>query len=136
MDTKQTSKILDQALLRVANFEAIDPKISFGGGLTLGEFSALAQSVQTSLREHNAAVAVVNQTTRSIQEMEKRLVEMGDRMVMGIACKHGTQSEEYQMLRKIKRKAAPRTRTAATKAEATPEETAGSSEKRLVASAI
>jgi hypothetical protein len=129
MDTKQTSKILDQALLRVANFDAIDPKISFGDGLTLDKFSALAQSVQTALREHNAAIAVVNQTTQSIQEMEKRLVEMGDRMVMGIACKHGTQSEEYQMLRKIKRKASRRPRTT----ETNPEET--TSVKSLVASA-
>jgi hypothetical protein len=129
MDTKQTSKILDQALLRIANFEAIDSKINFGDGLTLNEFTALAQSVQTALREHNAAVAIVNQTTQSIQEMEKRLVEMGDRMVMGIACKHGTQSEEYQMLRKIKRKASRRPRAT----ETNPEET--TSVKSLVASA-
>jgi hypothetical protein len=129
MDTKQTSKILDQALLRIANFEAIDSKINFGDGLTLNEFTALAQSVQTALREHNAAVAIVNQTTQSIQEMEKRLVEMGDRMVMGIACKHGTKSEEYQMLRKIKRKASRRPRAT----ETNPEETA--SVKSLVASA-
>jgi hypothetical protein len=129
MDTKQTSKILDQALLRIANFDAIDSKINFGDGLTLDKFSALAQSVQTALREHNAAVAVVNQTTQSIQEMEKRLVEMGDRMVMGIACKHGTQSEEYQMLQKIKRKASRRPRAT----ETNPEET--TSVKSLVASA-
>jgi hypothetical protein len=135
MDPKQTSKILDQALLRVANFEAIDPKINFGDGLTLDKFTALAQSVQTSLREHNAAVAVVNQTTQSIQEMEKRLVEMGDRMVMGIACKHGTQSEEYQMLQKIKRKASPRTKVAGTKPEGKTEETAVSAAKSLVGSA-
>jgi TolA-binding protein len=134
MDTKQTSKVLDQALLRVANLEAIDPQIDFGKGLSLGEFTALAQSVQTSLREHNAAIAVVNQTTQSIQDMEKRLVEMGDRLVMGIACKHGTQSEEYQMLQKIKRKASPRTRAAGTTTETRIGETTGSSVKSLVGS--
>jgi hypothetical protein len=144
MDTKQTSKILDQALLRVANLEAIDREMDFGDGLTLGEFAALAQSVQTSLRQHNAAVAVVNQTAQSIQEMEKRLVDMGDRMVMGIACKHGTQSEEFRMLDKIKRKAKHRPRSAENKAEGTPDEVAeslgassnGSRVRSLVGSAI
>jgi hypothetical protein len=121
MDKKQSSKVLDQALLRVATFQSFDSEIDFGEGLTLKEFAALAQSVQTSLREHNAAVETVKQTAQSIQDMEKRLVDMGDRMVMGIACKHGTQSEEYQMLEQIRRKSKHRAKSAENKPEAKPE---------------
>jgi hypothetical protein len=111
METKQSSKILDQALLRVANLETIDPQLNFGDGLTLQEFSILAQSVQNTLREYNAAVATANQTAQTLQEMEKRLVDVGDRIVMGMACKHGTRSPEYQMLSKIRRKSKHRSRT-------------------------
>lgn len=116
MDTKQSSKILDQALLRVATFEAIDPKINFGDGITLREFTALTQAAQNTLREYNAAVTIINETAQSIQDMEKRLMDMGDRMVMGVACKHGIQSQEYRMLEKIRRKAKPRARSVEIKA--------------------
>jgi hypothetical protein len=43
--------------------------------------------------------------------MEKRLVEMGDRLIMGVACKHGIQSQEYRMLETIRRKAKPKARS-------------------------
>jgi hypothetical protein len=115
MDTKQSSKVLDQALLRVATFESIDPKISFGDDMTLREFAALTQATQNSLREYNAAVTLINQTAQSIQDMEKRLMDIGDRMVMGVACKHGIQSQEYRMLEKIRRKAKPKARSAENK---------------------
>jgi hypothetical protein len=54
---------------------------------------------------------VINKNAQAIQEMEKRLVDIGDRMVMGVACKHGIQSQEYRMLEKIRRKAKPRARS-------------------------
>jgi hypothetical protein len=111
LDTKPTSKILEQAMLRAATFESIEPRIDFGDGMTTDDFIALTQSTQSALREYNAAVDVINQNAQSIQDMEKRLAEMGDRMVMGIACKHGTQSQEYRMLEKIRRKAKPRVRS-------------------------
>jgi hypothetical protein len=112
LDTKPNSKILEQALLRVATFEAIDPQFDFGDGMTLREFAALTQAAQSSLRTYNDAVAVVNQSAQAIQDMEKRLVDIGDRMVMGVACKHGVQSQEYQMLEKIRRKAKSKGRSA------------------------
>jgi hypothetical protein len=115
LETKVTSKILEQAMLRAATFESIEPKIDFGDGMTVSEFTALTQSTQFALREYNAAVEVINKNAQSIQDMEKRLAEMGDRMVMGVACKHGTQSQEYRMLEKIRRKAKPRVRSAEAK---------------------
>jgi hypothetical protein len=111
LDTKPNSKVLEQALLRAATFKTIDPKINFGEGMTLQEFANLTQATQSSLREYNAAVEVVNKNAQAIQEMEKRLVDIGDRMVMGVACKHGIQSQEYRMLEKIRRKAKPRARS-------------------------
>jgi hypothetical protein len=116
LETKPNSKVLEQALLRAATFKTIDPKINFGEGMTLQEYANLTQATQSSLREYNAAVAVINQNAQAIQEMEKRLVDMGDRMVMGVACKHGIQSQEYQMLEKIRRKAKPRARSVENKA--------------------
>jgi hypothetical protein len=43
--------------------------------------------------------------------VEKQRVDMGDRIVMGMACKHGISSPEYQTLNTIRRKSKHRSPT-------------------------
>jgi hypothetical protein len=94
---KRSSRILEKAEFRVAGLKAIDPKINFDDTYNLQNLSQLIDNFHTMLDEYNAAIAMIDSSRNKLDEMEKTLSQVSDKMLTGVGFKYGKNSNEYEL---------------------------------------
>ncbi|MEH1840751.1 MAG: hypothetical protein V7L20_18820 [Nostoc sp.] len=94
---KRTSRILEKAELRSAGLKAIDSKMDFGNNCDLQNLTKSIEQLRTMLDAYNIALAMIDSSKIKIDEMEKILNNLTDKMVRGVAFKYGKNSNEYEM---------------------------------------
>lgn len=94
---KLTSRILEKAKARAMGLQAIDPNMSFGDACDLPKIMQLIETLSRKLDAHNQALEVVDTSTTELNAMEKTLSQLSQRMLLGVACKYGSDSSEYKM---------------------------------------
>ncbi|MEH1903749.1 MAG: hypothetical protein V7L04_20655 [Nostoc sp.] len=95
--TKRTSRILEKAELRTPGFKAIDSNMDFGNSCDLENLTQSIEDFRTMLDTYNNALAVVDSTKTKIDQMEKKLSKLSDKMLKGVGFKYGTDSSEYEI---------------------------------------
>jgi hypothetical protein len=103
MNRKTNSKVLDQVQLRLSTLKSIDPDLDLGDGLTIRAVSKKVQDTRAEIDLYNTEVSVVEQKYKTIREKEGAIADLSDRIVDGIAFKFGRKSNEYKMVRSIRR---------------------------------
>ncbi|BAZ00786.1 hypothetical protein NIES37_47820 [Tolypothrix tenuis PCC 7101] len=99
---KRTSRILEKAEFRVAGLKAIDPNISFDDSYNLQNLTQLIQQFHNMLDEYNAAIAVIDSSRSKLDNMEKTLNNISDKMLVGVGFKYGKDSNEYALAGGVK----------------------------------
>ncbi|MEH1962223.1 MAG: hypothetical protein V7L05_20590 [Nostoc sp.] len=94
---KRTSRILEKAELRSAGFKAIDSNMDFGDNCGLQNLTQSIEQLRTMLDGYNIALAMIDSSKTKIDEMEKTLDNLTDKIVRGVAFKYGKNSSEYEM---------------------------------------
>jgi hypothetical protein len=94
---KRTSRILEKAEFRVAGLKAIDPNITFNDTCNLQNLTQLIDNFHNMLDDYNAAIAVIESSKKKLDEMEKTLSNLSDKMLMGVGFKYGKNSNEYEL---------------------------------------
>ncbi|BAU15680.1 hypothetical protein LEP3755_62400 [Leptolyngbya sp. NIES-3755] len=94
---KRTSRILEKAELRMSGLKAVDPTMDFGDSRSLIEMGVEMRKLRDRLESYNRALAEVDSSKKDIDELEKRLADLSDRMLIGVAFKYGKDSREYEM---------------------------------------
>jgi folylpolyglutamate synthase/dihydropteroate synthase len=94
---KRNSRILEKAEFRVAGLKAIDPKINFDDTHNLQNLTRLIDNFHNMLDEYNAAIAMIDSSRKKLDEMEKTLSQVSDKMLMGVGFKYGKNSNEYEL---------------------------------------
>jgi hypothetical protein len=94
---KRTSKILEKAGIRMAALTSIDTNLDLGNGLTLGSYTAIVADTRNKLDKYNSLLSQVDEANNFVDEAEKALADMSDRMLAGVASKYGRDSHEYEM---------------------------------------
>jgi hypothetical protein len=94
---KKTSRVLEKAELRSAGLKAIDPNIDFGDACDLKNMRQKIDKLRDKLETYNTALAVIDSTKTEIEEMEKSLGTLSERLLLGVAWKYGKDSSEYVM---------------------------------------
>jgi hypothetical protein len=95
---KRKSRILEKAQFRVAGLKAIDPNISFDDNCNLQKLTQTIQECRTVLDAYNAALALVDSSKTKVDEIEKTLSSLSDKMLMGVGFKYGKNSDEYEIV--------------------------------------
>ena len=95
--TKRSSRILDKAEFRVAGLKAIDPNINFDNTYSLQNLSQLIEQFHNMLNDYNAAIAMIDSSRKKLDEMEKTLNQVSDKMLVGVGFKYGKNSDEYEL---------------------------------------
>ncbi|WP_298920186.1 hypothetical protein [uncultured Nostoc sp.] len=95
--TKRSSRILDKAEFRVAGLKAIDPNINFDNTYSLQNLSQLIEQFHNMLNDYNAAIAMIDSSRKKLDEMEKTLSQVSDKMLVGVGFKYGKNSDEYEL---------------------------------------
>ncbi|MEH2380287.1 MAG: hypothetical protein V7K27_15605 [Nostoc sp.] len=103
---KRTYRALEKAELRLAGLRAINPDMDFGDTRNIQNITKISQQLRINIDAYNTALSVIDSSKTNMDELEKTLTDLTDKMLIGIAFTYGTDSSEYEMaggLRKSKR---------------------------------
>ncbi|MBD1842179.1 hypothetical protein H6F89_01890 [Cyanobacteria bacterium FACHB-63] len=94
---KRTSRILEKAEIRISGLKAVDPMMDFGDSRSLVQMSVQMDRLRDRLEDYNRALAVIDSSKKEIDELEKDLADLIDRMLIGVAFQYGKDSRQYEM---------------------------------------
>jgi len=94
---KRSSRILEKAEFRVAGLKAIDPSINFDDTYSLQNLNQLIENFHNMLDDYNAAIAMIDSSRKKLDEVEKTLSQVSDKMLVGVGFKYGKNSNEYEL---------------------------------------
>lgn len=95
---RRSSRIIAEALERLANLKAIDPDLDLGNGLTVAAYEARINKTQTSEDTYNGILARADAAGNNFDTDEKGLRDMSSQMLSGVKVKFGRDSNEYEMV--------------------------------------
>ncbi|MEH1838282.1 MAG: hypothetical protein V7L20_05870 [Nostoc sp.] len=94
---KRTSRILEKAQLRSAGLKSIVPNIKFDQDYSLEKLVESIDQLRNKIDVYNTALSVVDSSKTEIEEMEKNLSQLSEKMLMVVGIKYGKDSREYEM---------------------------------------
>lgn len=94
---KRTSRILVKAQLRSAGLKSILPNIKFDENYSMEKLIESIEQLNNKLDVYNTALSVIDSSKTEIEEMEKNLSQLCEKMLMVVAIKYGKDSREYEM---------------------------------------
>lgn len=89
------SAAVEKAQLRLALLKSIDDNLDLGHGLTIEAYNHLINSTRAVVEAHNTLVSNLEESRKTITQMDKALSEMSERMLSGVATVYGRNSVEY-----------------------------------------
>jgi hypothetical protein len=94
---KRTYRVLEKAELRAAGLKAIDPSMDYGDTRNLQNMLQLIEQYRTKIDAYNTALAVIDSSKTQMDELDKSLSDLTEKMLIGVAFKYGKDSSEYEM---------------------------------------
>ncbi|QSJ14402.1 hypothetical protein JYQ62_21045 [Nostoc sp. UHCC 0702] len=94
---KRTYRILEKAELRATGMKSIVPSIKFDDEYNLEKLIESIEQLRKKIDIYNTALSVVDSSKSEIQDMEKNLSQLSEKMLMVVAIKYGKDSREYEM---------------------------------------
>jgi hypothetical protein len=92
---KRSSSGLEQAIRRLAGMRSISETLEFGDGLSLVEYDARIEALQTQLSSYNTMLSTLDEITGQIELMEQELRSYSEKMLMSVAARYGKDSLQY-----------------------------------------
>ncbi|MCC5638512.1 hypothetical protein LC593_22295 [Nostoc sp. CHAB 5844] len=89
------SAAVDKAQLRLALLKSIDENLDLGHGLTIETYTNLLNNTRAMVEAHNTLVSNLEESRKTLTQMDKALSEMSERMLSGVATVYGRNSIEY-----------------------------------------
>jgi|SRR3972149_850027 len=93
---KRTSPVLDKAVTRATSISAITAPLDLGGGLTLAAYQTQIANVRTKLDAYNALLSSVDSAGDQVDDLERSLADLSERMLAGVGTQFGKDSPEYE----------------------------------------
>ncbi|MBE9007329.1 hypothetical protein IQ259_20220 [Fortiea sp. LEGE XX443] len=89
------SNAVDKAQRRLALLKSIDENLDLGHGLTVEAYTRLIITTRVMLEAHNTLLSNLEESRKTLTQMDKALSEMSERMLSGVATVYGKNSMEY-----------------------------------------
>ncbi|MGG6265988.1 hypothetical protein ACQ4M3_18155 [Leptolyngbya sp. AN03gr2] len=99
MPEARKSATLVNLQVDLVNLKSIDPKLDLGDGVSIAALVKLMESTQAEINTLNTTLNTVSQMRRSIQEKERALNQLRERLQLGIAFKYGKDSREHRIVK-------------------------------------
>ncbi|MGV0105090.1 ATPase involved in DNA repair [Nostoc sp. DSM 114160] len=91
----RSSAAVDKAQLRLALLKSVDENLDLGYGLNIESYNHLINTTRATLEAHNTLVSNLEESRKTIIQMDKALSEMSERMLSGVATIYGRNSIQY-----------------------------------------
>ena len=71
--------------------------MDFGDARNLANMTLLIEQLRTKVDAYNTALSVIDSSKTEIDQLEKNLCDLAEKMLIGVAFKYGKDSREYEM---------------------------------------
>jgi hypothetical protein len=115
---KKGSKILEKAEMRLAGIQSINRSLNLGNGLSVEEFNALIEETRSKLLAYNSALSAIDKARNDVLDLEKKLGDYTENILLGVASRFGKKSDEYEMAGGVRKDRRRRRRSTSSKNEA------------------
>jgi uncharacterized protein YukE len=92
---KRGSDVLDKAMRRMAGTQSISETLDFGNGLSVVEYDARIQVLQTHINDYNTMLSTLDQMAGKIELLEQEMRRYSEKMLMSVATRYGKDSLQY-----------------------------------------
>ena len=86
---------VDKDQRRLGLLKSIDANIDLGHVFNIEAFTRLIDNTRVAVESHNTLLSNLEESRQTIDQMNKALSEMSERMLSGIATVYGKKSMEY-----------------------------------------
>ncbi len=97
MTQQRKSATIARAQLDLANLQAIDPHLDLGDDLSIDALEELIEETQEAIAQFNIASATIVTNRKLIREKEAAIVDLSQRLRLGVGARYGKNSDEYQL---------------------------------------
>ena len=94
---KRGSATLSKAEKRLASLTSISPTLDLGEGLTIESYAQKAALLRSQLASYNESLSFADRALNAVQDTEKQIRDLSERMLIAVAAKYGKDSYEYEM---------------------------------------
>ncbi|MFS0513625.1 hypothetical protein ACEYW6_02725 [Nostoc sp. UIC 10607] len=89
------SAAVDKAQRRLALLKSINENLDLGHGLSIEAYTRLIDNTRAMLEAHNTLLSNLDESRKTITQMDNALSELSERMLTGVATIYGRNSMEY-----------------------------------------
>ncbi|WAL61467.1 hypothetical protein [Thermocoleostomius sinensis] len=89
------SAALDKAQRRLALLKSIEENLDLGYGLTVTAYGQLIDQTRAMLEAHNTLLSEIEESRKTMNQMDRALSELSGRMLSGVATRYGRNSMQY-----------------------------------------
>lgn len=89
------SAALDKAQRRLPLIKSIDENLDLGYGLSVEGYTVKIAEMRTMLEAHNTLLSELEESRKTLNQMEKTLSDLSGRMLSGVATRYGKNSIQY-----------------------------------------
>jgi hypothetical protein len=100
---KKTSKVIENANVRLASIKSIGENLDLGNGVTAVGYENLIKEVKNLLEDYNTTLSTVDTKANLYQAKEKDLRDLHERILISVAAKYGKNSDEYEQAGGVKK---------------------------------
>jgi hypothetical protein len=93
---KKSTSFYDVAVTRLASIKSISPTLDLGNGLTVPAYEAAVLDFRQKLDDYNTTLSIADSKLNIVQDAERTLRDLTERMLAGVASKYGKNSDEYE----------------------------------------
>jgi hypothetical protein len=100
---KKSYRSYDNAFTRLASLKSIDPKMDLNNGLSIDVYESAIIELKTRIDGYNTHLSLIDGMKNAIGEMDKKVRDLNERMLSGVASKYGKDSDEYEKAGGVKK---------------------------------
>ncbi|BAY09463.1 hypothetical protein [Calothrix sp. NIES-2098] len=93
---KRKYSVLEKVESRAAGMKLVDPNLKLDDDYSLEKLMESMEQLRNKLEIHNNALSLADSSLAEVEEMEKNLTKLSQKMLMLIAIKYGTDSPQYE----------------------------------------
>jgi hypothetical protein len=116
---KRNSTALAHAERRIESLRSINAALDFGNGLTLAAYTSLIHELRSKLAAYNTALSTIDKLADDVNTVEQTVLEMSEKMLLGVGSRYGKSSPEYEMAGGSRRKSSRHSANVLTPTDAT-----------------
>lgn len=93
---KRESKVLTASEKRLAGLTSIDPNLDLGSGISIKSIGSGIDDLSGALAKYNQSLSDADGALNLVVAYEKKLRDLNERVLAGVAAKYGKDSTEYE----------------------------------------